>query len=140
VLLKQTKDDPSEDIPMVKESTRREIYHRTLQAREYIDINYRRSINLKDISQAALMSDNYLLKYFRQVMGITPHQYIINKRLELARELLTETDMMIKDVVLNVGFEDASSFIRLFKFKFKQTPMQFRMQSMDKKLTHAQAG
>jgi AraC family transcriptional regulator len=134
VLLKQLKQDPSDAIPMVKQSTRREIYERTLRARDYIDSNFRHAINLKDISQAALMSDNYLLKYFRQVMGVTPHQYIINKRLELAKALLTQTDMMIKDVVLSVGFEDASSFIRLFKFKFKQTPMQFRMNQKNAEL------
>jgi len=96
-----------------------------LRARDFIHDNIHKPTSLDDISQHAHLSKYHFLRLFRQYFGITPHQYILNYRLNLARNEL-ETGAALDDLVFKYGFSDLSHFNRRFKPVFGITPKQYQ--------------
>ena len=95
------------------------------QAKEYILAHLEEDVSLDDISQAAHLSKYHFLRLFRQQVGMTPHQYVINCRINAARSAL-ETGAGPNDVALRYGFADLSHFNRRFKRIYGMTPYQYR--------------
>ncbi|MCS2608788.1 AraC family transcriptional regulator [Halomonas dongshanensis] len=95
------------------------------RAKAYIHAHLTQDISLEEISQAAHLSKYHFLRLFRQHYGITPHQYVINCRINAARAALLEGASLV-DVALRYGFSDASHFNRRFKRIFGMTPSQYR--------------
>jgi transcriptional regulator GlxA family with amidase domain len=62
-------------------------------------------------------------------MGLSPINYLLKVRIERAREFLTDTDIKVADVALNVGFSNQQRFNEIFKKYSKTTPLQFRKSS-----------
>ena len=69
---------------------------------------------------------------FRKVMDIKPSDYLGNLRMEKSKELLCNTNMLIREVSLAVGYEDEHVFIRRFKKHMGVTPKQFRLEYLEK--------
>ncbi len=109
-----------------KHATRREVYRRLLRCRDYIQSNYTEQITLDDISKACCISKYYLIKTYKQYFGVTPYQYLTSCRLEKAKYLIENSDIKISQVVLQLGFENQSSFARLFRKRFGSIPTSFR--------------
>ena len=101
------------------------------QAKKFIVKNYNRNIQLKDVANHVFLSPNYFHKLFTQVTGITPHQYIINQKINAAKKMLLESDATITDIVINCGFSSQSYFNAIFKREVKITPNDYR-KSMNK--------
>ena len=106
--------------------TRREIMRRLNMARECIYSNYNQPLSLADIAGYACMSPNHLLRTFRQAFDTSPHQFLVRLRLERARQLLKASDYPVSEIVGIVGFENPSSFIRLFRETYRLTPLKYR--------------
>jgi len=104
---------------------KRKVDRLLLQARDYMDGNIHTDISLDDISQQANLSKYHFLRMFRQQFGITPHQYILNCRINRAREAL-ESGASLDDVVFALGFSDLSHFNRRFKPIYGMTPRQYQ--------------
>jgi len=96
-----------------------------LRARDFIHENIHRTTSLNEISKQAHLSKYHFLRMFRQHFGITPHQYILNYRLNLARCDL-ESGAALDDLVYKYGFSDLSHFNRRFKPVFGVTPKQYQ--------------
>ena len=94
-------------------------------AKEYIHAHLDTDISLDDISQAAHLSKYHFLRLFRQQNGITPHQYVINCRINAARSAL-DVGASLTEVALRYGFADLSHFNRRFKRIFGMTPHQYQ--------------
>lgn len=94
-------------------------------AKEYIHAHLDRDISLEEISQAAHLSKYHFLRLFRQHYGITPHQYVINCRINAARTALTK-GVSLSEVALRYGFADLSHFNRRFKRIYGMTPHQYQ--------------
>jgi AraC family transcriptional regulator len=107
-------------------STRVEIMKRLNLAKDYMYTNYNKNIALEDLAAHACLSVNHLLRTFKQAFNSSPHQFLIQLRLQRAKMLLKTTAYPINEVVCMVGFECPSSFIRLFKGRYNITPMKFR--------------
>jgi len=103
----------------------RKIDRLLLQARDYIHANIKIDMTLDDISRNANLSKYHFLRMFRQQFGITPHQYVLNCRINRAREAL-ESGMPLDDVVYDYGFSDLSHFNRRFKPIYGMTPRQYQ--------------
>lgn len=101
------------------------------QAKRFIIKNYNKNIQLKDVANHVFLSPNYFHKLFTQVTGITPHQYIINQKINAAKKMLLESDATITDIVINCGFSSQSYFNAIFKREVKITPNDYR-RSMNK--------
>lgn len=107
-------------------STKIEILRRLNLAREYMYTNYNRNIGLDELAEYSCLSVNHLLRTFKQAFDVTPHQFLVQLRLQRAQVLLRNTDYPVNEVVNLIGFECPSSFIRLFREHFQTTPLKYR--------------
>jgi AraC family transcriptional regulator len=107
-------------------STKVEILRRLNLAKEYLYANYNRNVNLDILADHACLSVNHLLRTFKLAYDQSPHQFLIQLRLQRAQLLLTKTEYPIYEIVNMVGFKCTSSFIRLFRTRYKTTPLKYR--------------
>ena len=110
-----------------------DIYQRIVAAKVYIDENYQDSIDLEQISRQAFLSRFHFHRLFRQVYKRTPHQYLTQKRLDKAKDLLSE-NKPVTDVCNEVGFESIGSFSVLFKKEIGFAPQYYRNMAYKKKM------
>ena len=94
---------------------------------QYIDNNIDSKILLSDIANHIGLSESRLSHLFKEYLGISVLQYIINKRLTIARDML-KIGTSLNDVCSKCGFQDYSSFIRTFKKKFNISPKAYQKQ------------
>jgi AraC family transcriptional regulator len=113
-------------LPVVRRSTRIELYRRLARGRDFIESSFTRPINLAEMAREANMAPHHFLRLFRKTFGMTPHQYLTSLRIERARHLLAHTDDAITQVCLDVGFESPTSFALLFKRHVGMTPSDYR--------------
>ncbi|MFI8687822.1 helix-turn-helix domain-containing protein [Rossellomorea sp. NPDC077527] len=102
-------------IHAVKSSTREELYRRMTVAHEYIRAYYDRSLTLEEISKIACLSPNHLIRAYSQLYGKTPHRHISEFRIEKAKGLLKDTELSMTVIAFEIGFENPSSFTKIFK-------------------------
>ncbi|MFJ2682592.1 helix-turn-helix domain-containing protein [Pseudomonas sp. NPDC087342] len=95
------------------------------RAAEYIRDNCTQLLKLEDICEAAQLSPSYLIRAFKQHFGMTPHAFLVNQRIQFARERL-RSGRLIADVALEAGFADQAHFQRAFKQHLAATPGQYR--------------
>lgn len=92
----------------------------------YIAEHYMQHVTLEDIAQSASISVRECSRCFHTDLGMTPFAYLLNHRVRVATELLTETDMAITDVCFAAGFNNTSYFAKVFREHTGQTPRQYR--------------
>ena len=89
---------------------------------EYIHDNLDQQLTLAELSQVAGMSPYHFARTFKQVTGVTPHQYVLNARVEHAKGLLLQGKLTLAEIASQVGFFDQSHFTRSFKRLVGVTP------------------
>ena len=104
-------------------------YERLCRAREFIDLCYDLPLNLEQISSQACFSRYHFLRLFREAFDKTPHQYLVERRIEKAKELLTSKDLRITDICFEVGFQSLGSFSSLFHRYVGHAPATYREKS-----------
>jgi AraC-like DNA-binding protein len=109
-----------------------DIYQRIAAAKVYIDENYHESIHLKEISRQAFLSRFHFHRLFTRIYRRTPHQYLTRKRLDRAKDMLSE-NKTVTDVCNEVGFESIGSFSVLFKKEIGFAPQYYRNMAWLKK-------
>jgi AraC family transcriptional regulator len=80
---------------------------------------------LSELAREAGLGRFQLLRAFKRVTGLTPHQWLLRARLREAARILTETAAPVTEVALEVGFADLSHFIRAFQLEFGATPGRY---------------
>lgn len=115
-----------QSIEVIKKSTRAELYSRLSNARDFIYSCYQQPLLLHEIAQVACLSPNYFLRQFKHLFGMPPHRYLQNRRMEVAKQLLSMGSYTVSEVCTLVGYEDLTSFGKLFKNHYKMTPLQYR--------------
>lgn len=103
------------------------LYRRLVQAKLFIDTHYADKIDLGNISDEAYFSKFHFIRTFKSIYRKTPHQYLIEVRIEKAMELL-KTGLPVSEVCDRIGFESLSSFCGLFKRMTGATPSQYLLQ------------
>ncbi|NIE68018.1 AraC family transcriptional regulator [Burkholderia sp. Ax-1719] len=98
---------------------------RIKRAAEFIDDNYTRALKLEEICAAADLSPSYLIRAFREQYGLTPHAYVVNRRIEFSRAQLRRGHA-IADVAAEAGFADQAHLQRAFRQFVAATPGQYR--------------
>lgn len=94
---------------------------------DYFENNYMNNISLDDISKNMYISPVYISKTFKEKTGESPINYLINLRLEKAKNLLLTTEAPIKVIAHSVGYSDAYYFSKLFKKYYEYSPHKFRI-------------
>ncbi|MGF6480779.1 AraC family transcriptional regulator [Paraburkholderia youngii] len=95
------------------------------RAAEYIAENCTRALKLDDVCAAAGLSASHLIRAFKLRYGMTPHAYLINRRIQYSRAQLRR-GALIADVALDAGFADQAHLQRTFKRLVAATPGQYR--------------
>ena len=114
------------NLSVVKRSTRIELYRRLALAKDWLDANYFLPITIEQMATVATLNSQHFLRMFKECFGSTPHQYLINIRLNHSQRMLIDTNEPIAVVCNSVGFESLSSFSWLFRQRFGTSPTQFR--------------
>ncbi|MBN9006666.1 MAG: helix-turn-helix transcriptional regulator [Rhizobiales bacterium] len=102
---------------------------RAVEAALWIDAHSHRPIELDDAAGEAGLSPFHFLRLFSNVLGVTPHQYLVRSRLRHAARLLPDRDRAITDIAYDVGFGDLSNFVRTFHRAAGVSPRGFRQAS-----------
>ncbi len=108
----------------IKRATRTELYRRLNIAKDYIEAHISQNISIEYAANIACLSPHHFKRTFKDLFGISPHQFHVKKRLERACHLL-QNSSSVGEACRQVGFEDTSSFIRLFRRHFGHTPGVF---------------
>lgn len=95
---------------------------------DYIQDNLDRNMGLEELADLVQLSSHHLRKLFKQSMGISLHQYVLQCRIERAKTLLKSTDLSIAQIAQLVSFYDQSHFTNVFRRYTKLTPRQYRSQ------------
>lgn len=93
---------------------------------EYIKLNYREEITLRNTAEYFGLSQEHFSRSFKNYVGQTFTSYVKELRVDKAQELLLHTDLNIIDIAASVGEPDAKAFIRDFKRAYSVTPHQYR--------------
>ena len=102
---------------------------RAVETALWIDANSHRDIGLDDAAAQAGISPFHFLRLFSEVLGVTPHQYLVRSRLRHAARRLADDDSPVTDIAYDVGFADLSNFVRTFHRAAGASPMRFRQAS-----------
>lgn len=97
-----------------------------IRVREYVDSHMHLDIGLDEIAAIAKLSRFHFLRVFQNTFHETPYRYLVNRRIERARDLLHGTRLSIAEVAQAVGYKDATGFSRAFSHVLGITPSQLR--------------
>jgi AraC family transcriptional regulator len=92
----------------------------------YIDSHLNEPIALATLAGIARLSPYYFCRAFKQSMGVPPHRYHANRRIEVAKKLLLKRDQSITEIGLSLGFRETSSFSSAFRKATGMTPRQYQ--------------
>lgn len=93
---------------------------------QYIRKNLDQPLTIDDLSKKACMSESNFHRVFKNELGISPIDFLINERIKLATSLLHDPRNKIKDIYLQCGFNSLSYFTRLFKQKMQMSPKSYQ--------------
>ncbi len=91
-----------------------------------IDYNYSSPITIEQIAKRVSLNPSYFSRIFTEQVGIPPKQYVLNKRLERAKELLKETNASVFEIANSVGYDDQMYFSRIFKKHIGVSPIEYK--------------
>lgn len=92
----------------------------------YVNEHYTEPLALEQLAKIANLSPYYFTKVFSKEMGMTPHKYVISTRLGAARFLLKTTELSMKEIAFQCGFQSESSFCITFKKEEGCTPSEYK--------------
>jgi AraC family transcriptional regulator len=107
-------------------SSRSPRYNQLRPALEMIHDDLQANPSLSALADAVQLSPHHFSRVFKRVTGLSPHQYVLSQRIQLARRLLVETKLSIAEVAHDVGFYDQSHFTYHFKRLVGVTPSAIR--------------
>jgi AraC-like DNA-binding protein len=96
------------------------------RARDLIDREYARPLDVPAMAQAALMSPGHFSRQFRAAYGETPYSYLMTRRIERAKALLRRGDLSVTDVCMEVGCTSLGSFSSRFTELVGESPSAYR--------------
>jgi AraC-like DNA-binding protein len=96
------------------------------RARDLMDREYARPLDVAALARAALMSTAHFSRQFRAAYGETPYSYLMTRRIERAKALLRRGDLSVTEVCLEVGCTSLGSFSARFTELVGETPTAYR--------------
>lgn len=96
------------------------------EVKEELDLNYHEKITLNSLAKLVAVNKYQLAKEFKKHTGFTPNEYLITRRINEAKDLLKNTNLPISEISYEVGIDNVSHFINLFKVRVEKTPLLFR--------------
>lgn len=97
-----------------------------VRARDLADSHYAEPLIVEDLAREAGLSRAHFSTEFRRAFGVSPHAYLLTRRLERAAALLRDTDRSVAEVCMTVGLSSVGSFTTSFARMFGMTPTEYR--------------
>jgi len=94
--------------------------------REHIDANIEQRISVEALAKLANLSLWHFVRAFKKSEGLTPHNYLIRRRVERTLELLSGTELSLSEIALTAGFADHSHLTRRFRQHVGMSPREYR--------------
>lgn len=94
--------------------------------KRYIDLHFKESLTLEQLAKEAHINKYYLAHAFKKEYGETPINYMISRRIDESKFLLTETDLSVSQIAQVLGFSSLSYFSQVFRKTQQITPVEFR--------------
>lgn len=117
------RNDPS---MLILEKTKQNLNLECAKVKNYLDIHYAENITLDHLSDISYMNKYNLVHTFTKHIGISPIAYLINKRIEEAKSLISTTNYSIRDIASIVGIPNSSYFSQIFKKETGFSPKSYR--------------
>ena len=111
-----------QSFPGLRASTREEMYRRLYLARDFLHSCYGQPLTVADAANVAAISHFHFQRMFKSAFGVSAMQFLQQRRLEVARQLLAATSDDVTTICHSVGFESLGSFSALFKRRFGYSP------------------
>jgi len=108
-----------------KQSVNEEVFRSLLNAKNHIEAHFLDNLNLDKLIDVALVSKYAFIRQFKTTFGITPYQYVLQKKLLYAKSCLLQ-DRPVQEVALITGFADTPTFSKAFKQYFGMSPSKIR--------------
>ena len=99
---------------------------RMLRVRDTMDHAFARPLDVPALARVAHVSPAHFSRQFRSTFGETPHRYLQRRRVERAMELLRETDRLVTEICMDVGFNSLGTFSRTFRAIVGESPTVYR--------------
>jgi len=99
---------------------------RLKRAVEYIEAHHAQTITLNDLAAAAGLSRMHFAAQFRAATGLRPREYVLQRRIAIAQQLLINTQNSVVDIAMTVGFQTQAHFTTVFKRFVGDTPYRWR--------------
>jgi len=96
------------------------------RVREHVEGHLSESMDLAELAAIAGLSVFHFARAFKQSAGVTPHHYLVHRRIERAQEMLARSALPLSEIALATGFSDQSHLARHFRQMLGMTPGQFR--------------
>ena len=93
---------------------------------DYIDNNLTHNITLNDMARCIFKSKNYVLRLFKDGCNKTPYEYFLDKKMELSKQLLRETELSVRQISEYLNFETPNYFSTRFRRKYGISPSEYR--------------
>jgi AraC-like DNA-binding protein len=97
-----------------------------LRAKDVADAHFAEPLEVSDLAKAAGLSQAHFSRAFRAAFGVSPHAYLLTRRLERAASMLRSTDQSVADICMSVGFQSVGSFTTSFTRMFGKSPTAYR--------------
>ncbi len=109
-------------IKAIKSSTRKELFRKLVKAKDQIDGDFLGYANIEKIATDNGFSEYHFFRLFKNCFEISPYQYILKKRMELAQQILKTNNYSISETAMYCGFTDIYTFSKAFKKYFGKAP------------------
>ena len=96
------------------------------RVQEYVEVHLGEGIDLSMMAGVVGISVHHFARQFKQSVGVPPHVYLTQKRVERAQEMLVQTDLSLAEIAIAVGFFDQGHLARHFHYMLGTTPREFR--------------
>lgn len=100
--------------------------HYGVRVLDYIHSNYTEQMDVDTLAAIALQSRFHFIRSFKSMTGVTPYQYVLQLRVEEAKERLKRSSMTVTDISFSLGFSSPSQFYRIFMKSTGLTPESYR--------------
>jgi AraC family transcriptional regulator len=93
---------------------------------DYVEAYLHQDIHLSDLASIAAMSPYYFARLFKNSTGVSPHQYVIQRRIDRAQQMLRASKTSIFEIGVRVGYADPKHFRTLFRREVGLSPNDYR--------------
>lgn len=99
--------------------------------KRYIYGNIGEKIQTADLARLCNLSESHFYQKFRESVGVSPYQFVIDERIKVASKMITESNQSITEICFNLGFSSQSAFTNVFRKKTSMSPTEYRQNHLN---------